>query len=763
MRKTAMPASLLLALVVAGFLHGDGRDRSIRNLDAFARLYGYVRFFYPGDEAAALDWERFAAYGVKRAGSARDDAELKSVLEDLFGPVAPALRISASVPSAAFPTAEITPPGADGMKTVGWQHHGYGFGPSNAIYQSVRLNRKTALASDEAFGTITRCLDAAPFRGSEIRLRAAVRAVSGQGQLWLRVDRPGGQSGFFDNMGDRPVRSGRWDRYEIAGPVAPDATQVCFGCILSGRGEIYADDFELSVKPTGGRSWKAVPLGNGGFEDDGDGRAPSQWAAMKMRTYSFLVSASEAASGKKSVCIKGRVDSISGPLPFFPSRPKIGDFISKDIGAGLSCLMPLALYGDEARTYPAAPADRLSRLKGALARALPEDPSLISGNDVDVRLADVVIAWNVFRHFYPYFDVVRADWPAALGAGLAAAYADRTALDFLRTLKRFTAGLEDGHVWVGLRGDDREEFSLPLDWEWIEDRLVVTRILDPGLQGVRAGDVVETWNGAPARDALAEKVREISAATPGWRRYRALAALRSGAKNEIVRLEVRAEGGIRPVSLAASLAAMAHRTRLRADAVKTKILGDGIRYLNLDLISWPEIEALLPDLQKARAIVCDLRGYPNGNHLLIAHLLTKPDQARWMGIPQIIRPDFEQVEYQRTGWFLRPKTPHLAAKMVFITDGRAISYAESFLGYIQGYKLATIVGQPTAGTNGNVNALELPGGYSVSWTGMRVEKIDGGRHHGVGVVPDVPAERTIRGVRDGRDELLEKALEIARR
>jgi C-terminal processing protease CtpA/Prc len=84
------------------------------------------------------------------------------------------------------------------------------------------------------------------------------------------------------------------------------------------------------------------------------------------------------------------------------------------------------------------------------------------------------------------------------------------------------------------------------------------------------------------------------------------------------------------------------------------------------------------------------------------------------------------------------------------------------MGFIEGYRLAEIVGQPTAGTNGNVNPFALPGGFRISWTGMKVVKHDGSQHHLIGIQPTVPAERTIQGVREGRDEFLEQALEIIR-
>ncbi len=111
---------------------------------------------------------------------------------------------------------------------------------------------------------------------------------------------------------------------------------------------------------------------------------------------------------------------------------------------------------------------------------------------------------------------------------------------------------------------------------------------------------------------------------------------------------------------------------------------------------------------------------------------------------------------------MQPKAPRFHGKVAFLTDGRAISYAETYLGIIEHYKLAAIVGSPTAGTNGNVNPFSLPGGIQVIWIGTKVLKHDGSRHHGVGILPTIPATRTIRGVTEGRDEVLDRAIAVVR-
>jgi C-terminal processing protease CtpA/Prc len=134
-------------------------------------------------------------------------------------------------------------------------------------------------------------------------------------------------------------------------------------------------------------------------------------------------------------------------------------------------------------------------------------------------------------------------------------------------------------------------------------------------------------------------------------------------------------------------------------------------------------------------------------------------------VPIITRPDhLNIVDYDTGGrWDVKPIAPRLKAKLAFLTDGRAISYAESYMGIIEAYRLAEIVGEPTAGTNGNVNPFTLPGSYTIVWTGMKVLKHDGSQHHGIGIKPTVPVARTIKGVREKRDEQLERAIEVVSR
>jgi C-terminal processing protease CtpA/Prc len=276
------------------------------------------------------------------------------------------------------------------------------------------------------------------------------------------------------------------------------------------------------------------------------------------------------------------------------------------------------------------------------------------------------------------------------------------------------------------------------------------------------GDEVVAIDGKPALQALREAEELISGATPQWRRWTALRHLSSGNDGTQAALTIRnADASTRTVTL---------KRTVRDDTLREKRpekiaeLKPSLWYVDLDHVKDADFEAALGKLATARGVVFDLRGYPRLGSKPLQHLIDRgAESARW-NIPILRRPDFQGVQWNTGGrWTLEPLQPRLPKKIVFLTDGRAISYAESWMGIVEAYKLGEIVGETTAGTNGNINIVPLPGGYRVVFTGMKVLKHDGSRHHGVGIAPTVPVSPTIAGIRAGRDEQLEKALEILER
>src|SRR5262245_2594191 len=128
---------IVMTATVAGFTAQvpSASQREMENVAAFARLFGVVRYFYPSDAAAALDWSRFAIYGVRRV-RAVDPAALQATLEELFTPLGSNIEIATSLsPAAAAGSAD--------SSLIAWRYKGAGIASPNPPegYTAGRTNR----------------------------------------------------------------------------------------------------------------------------------------------------------------------------------------------------------------------------------------------------------------------------------------------------------------------------------------------------------------------------------------------------------------------------------------------------------------------------------------------------------------------------------------------------------------------------------------------------------------------------------------------
>ncbi len=73
------------------------------------------------------------------------------------------------------------------------------------------------------------------------------------------------ETGFFDNMNDRKIRSAEWQTYTVEGEIDENSDKIFFGGLVISNGKFYFDDFKFSVQNEQGEFELAVPK-NAGFE-----------------------------------------------------------------------------------------------------------------------------------------------------------------------------------------------------------------------------------------------------------------------------------------------------------------------------------------------------------------------------------------------------------------------------------------------------------------------------------------------------------------
>lgn len=675
------------------------------------------------------------------------------------------------------------------------------------------------------FGYLKKTIDARPYRGQVVRFRAAVRtnvdAWTGVG-LWLRVDRPGGKTGFFDNMQDRPIVAPTWGTFEIVGLVSPDAASISLGLLLHGKGTVWFDDFEFEVigaaeppRKLAGRGLANLVaftrlLGYVRFFHPSDEAAQPNWNAFAVagvRAVEESTSPADAAArlAKSFAPVAPTVRVFAtgtkhAPKPHTALAPPRGAtdlrvlmwrhtgfgtdgsmyhservtqewtssgvlapfadpqrLLTVDLGGGVSAHIPIALFEDSKGTLPHSPQKNSDHTPNDYVQAL-----LATSEDRSTRLAAVALTWTVFQHFYPYFDVVEVDWATALEDALASAATDSDARAFEDTVARMLSQLHDGHARV--YGADDPSARPALTWGVVEGQLVVLTVdsTTTSANGVRAGDAVLAVDGKPALDALAAELPLVSAATPQFAEWKALQRLAAGPLGSAITLTVQSphESGSRTITMLRTAELSGWHTERRPERIAE--IAPGIWYVDVERVSDREFKAALSALAGAKGVIFDVRGYPFAlSPDFLSYLSDHSLQSAQWHVPIIMHPDGQDWTFNTTGrWELWPNVPRVTGKIAFLTDARAVSQAETDLGIAEYYHLGAIVGGTTAGTNGNVNSFEIPGGLTVAFTGMKVLKHDGSQHHAVGISPTVPVRRTIAEVTAGRDEILMAACKV---
>jgi C-terminal processing protease CtpA/Prc len=115
-------------------------EKDINNIVAFCKLFGYVRYFHPSDEAAQIDWDKLAIWGAKNIENLPED-KLVGFFNEMFNPIAPTVAVSIKPFPDNYKPLNISPAGAENLKTTSWQHFGVQGSDISAPYRSNRINR----------------------------------------------------------------------------------------------------------------------------------------------------------------------------------------------------------------------------------------------------------------------------------------------------------------------------------------------------------------------------------------------------------------------------------------------------------------------------------------------------------------------------------------------------------------------------------------------------------------------------------------------
>ncbi|HDZ14609.1 MAG TPA: peptidase S41, partial [Pricia sp.] len=192
------------------------------------------------------------------------------------------------------------------------------------------------------------------------------------------------------------------------------------------------------------------------------------------------------------------------------------------------------------------------------------------------------------------------------------------------------------------------------------------------------------------------------------------------------------------------------------------ILEGNIGYITLANIKEEDIPDIEKSFKDTKGIIIDIRNYPSTfvPFSLGSYFMSEPTAFVKFSNGNIDNPgEFtftDNLEIPAQG---KPYN----GKLVVLVNENSQSQAEYTAMAFRAVNNSIIVGSTTAGADGNVSNILLPGGLRTMISGIGIYYPNGTETQRVGIVPDITVKPTVEGIKQGKDEVLEKALEIMNR
>ena len=164
--------------------------------------------------------------------------------------------------------------------------------------------------------------------------------------------------------------------------------------------------------------------------------------------------------------------------------------------------------------------------------------------------------------------------------------------------------------------------------------------------------------------------------------------------------------------------------------------------------------------KNAKAIIVDMRGYPTIDHYdVLKRLICTPFQSPIFKTPQWNSPN-NKTKYQNQMTLDPEQNPSYCGPIVLLVGPHSVSAAESFSTMLVDAKRVLVIGEQSAGTNGNITGVQLPGNLAFTLTGMDVLHADGSPFRRIGIIPQIKVTEEIEDFENHKDRALEKAIEV---
>ena len=395
------------------------------------------------------------------------------------------------------------------------------------------------------------------------------------------------------------------------------------------------------------------------------------------------------------------------------------------------------------------------------------------------RLLALFRYWNGIEYFYPYKPLMDKDWSEVLEAFIPEFLANQSEYEYFLNLRTLASNLNDGHSWVTSKKHDPTYFgkypTVAFRVTKIGTRFMISSFISDSLarlDPVEIGDEITHLEGIPIQSAFEERKEYTTTRANAVETENGIfEVLFSGSERE---LQLTINRDDKPLSVDVTRYTRSelfhkNRTPFPFNYPTWRQLSSEICYINMGKMNSDEIvKAVVDSTFHAKTLILDFRNYPAFMPFftLLNHFFDEYPTLQLFTLPSFENPGFfKEAGHENElheGLLLQNKPPAFQGRLIILVNERTKSRSEFFVSILQSYSNVTTIGSQTAGSNGNVRSMVLPGEIYTYFTGMGSYYGNGSQMQRKGIELDISIAPSLEGIRMHRDEYLERAIDFAK-
>jgi len=397
--------------------------------------------------------------------------------------------------------------------------------------------------------------------------------------------------------------------------------------------------------------------------------------------------------------------------------------------------------------------------------------------DLPYRLLALFRYWNIVNYFFPYRELYDQKWSTVLADMLPEFVNAKNQEDYIFACMKLVTKIDDSH---GFLYPDLKTGLLqaPIEVQFVEGLLVVTKFtgVDKYVkEKIEIGDVITSIDGEPVED-IVKRMLPYTPASNYIIKLREISSKILTRNSNTVTIVFQRNGKSSKIIIPCYDSRLLNNTYYynnpQPDKEGFRIIENNIGYVLPSNCKPEDLEiGIKKVLNETKGVIIDMRCYPNYHftaQMFSSHFNLDSIPCMKSGYTNVFYPGYvfitKEEYYAPNKWFYQydriPKSKY-TKKVVVIVNEYTQSQAESHVIVYQTAPNAIVIGSTTAGADGNVtNNFNLPGNIGTRMTSTSVYYPDGSDLQRAGVKIDEIIKPTIAGIKAGRDELLERAIEI---